>query len=153
MRLLVFSDTHRRSSGMFRILMDSMPDVLIHLGDLQSDLDDVRAAFPYLKILSVPGNCDYVPEEVLERKIGGVRFFLCHGHQYGVKSGLGRLKAEAKKRGVRVVLFGHTHRAHLEEEDGILYLNPGTAAGFSRLTYGEIFLDPEPRAFLREENR
>ena len=150
MRLLVFSDTHRRSSGMLRILSDSLPDVLIHLGDLTGDLDDVRAVFPSLRILSVPGNCDFVPNEVLETKIGGVRFFLCHGHQYGVKSGLARLKAEAKRRDAKIVLFGHTHRACLEEEDGIVYLNPGTASGFGRLTYGEILLDPEPRVFLRE---
>ncbi|MBR0143637.1 MAG: metallophosphoesterase [Clostridia bacterium] len=152
MRLLVFSDTHRRSSGMLRILSSAVPDVMIHLGDLVSDLEDVRAAFPSLRILSVPGNCDFVPDEVTETKIGGVRFFLCHGHQYGVKSGLGRLKAEAKKRDAGIVLFGHTHRACLEEEDGIVYLNPGTASGFGRLTYGEIFLDPEPRVFLREES-
>ena len=153
MRLLVFSDTHRRSSGMLRIIGSSAPDILIHLGDLESDLEDVRSVFPSLRILSVPGNCDFVPNEVLETVIGGVRFFLCHGHQYGVKSGLGRLKAEAKKREAKIVLFGHTHRAVLEEEDGIIYMNPGTASGFGRLTYGEIFLDPSPRVFLREDPR
>ena len=151
MRILVFSDTHRRSGGMIRILSGGLPDLVVHLGDLTDDLDDVRAVFPSLRILSVPGNCDFVPNEVLETVIGGVRFFLCHGHQYGVKSGLGRLKAEAKRRGVRVTLYGHTHAAHLEESDGIVYLNPGTAQGFGTVTYGEILLDPALRAYLRKE--
>ena len=151
MHILVFSDTHRRASGMIRILADQKPDLLIHLGDLESDLRDVRAVFPSLRILSVPGNCDFVPDEVMETVIGGFRFFLCHGHQYGVKSGLGRLKAEAKRREVRVVLYGHTHVAHLEEEDGIIYLNPGTASGFGKLTYGEILIDPALRVTLRED--
>ena len=63
--------------------------------------------------------------------IGGVRFFLTHGHQHHVKSTLFSLLRDARTNGAQVVLYGHTHIQDLHREaDGLLVMNPG-AAGFA----------------------
>jgi len=40
---------------------------------------------------------------------------------------LSRLSLDAAAAGVNVVIYGHSHRPHLDRKDGILYLNPGSA--------------------------
>ena len=62
-----------------------------------------------------------------ETELGGVRLFLTHGHLFGVKSGMSRLKLEADRVGADIALFGHTHRPFLEEDGGVWYMNPGAA--------------------------
>ena len=73
---------------------------------------------------------------------GGVRFFLTHGHLFGVKSSLTRLKLEANRVGAQIALFGHTHRPFCEEDGGVWYMNPGAAKddryGVIELQNGEI---------------
>ena len=53
---------------------------------------------------------------------------LCHGDRYRVDMGLISLKYRASEVGARVALFGHTHRSLVIEEDGILFMNPGSPA-------------------------
>ena len=36
------------------------------------------------------------------------------------------LEEEARSRGVQIVMFGHTHRAFLEQKEDITILNPGS---------------------------
>ena len=40
---------------------------------------------------------------------------------------LATLDVDPKAAGVRVVIAGHSHRPSLEERDGVLYVNPGSA--------------------------
>ena len=40
---------------------------------------------------------------------------------------IAQLKFDPKKAGYRAVIYGHSHRASIEERDGVLYLNPGAA--------------------------
>ena len=61
------------------------------------------------------------------RSLPACAFFLTHGHLFGVKSNLTRLKLEANRVGAQVALFGHTHRAFCEQDGGVWYLNPGAA--------------------------
>ena len=56
-----------------------------------------------------------------------MRLFLTHGHLFGVKSGMSRLRLEANRVGANIALFGHTHRPFLEEDGGVWYMNPGAA--------------------------
>ena len=65
--------------------------------------------------------------ETILTELGGVRLFLTHGHLFGVKSGMSRLKLEADRVGADIALFGHTHRPFLEEDGGVWYMNPGAA--------------------------
>ena len=58
--------------------------------------------------------------------IGKYKVLLTHGHYYYVNTGIVRLKEEALDRGVDIVMYGHTHRPMLVEEDGLIILNPGS---------------------------
>ncbi|HIY99711.1 MAG TPA: YfcE family phosphodiesterase, partial [Firmicutes bacterium] len=81
-------------------------------------------------------NCDFsygLEEAVIEAE--QVRIFCCHGHKYGVKSGLGRLAARAKELDCSVALYGHTHRADISEVGGVLCVNPGAAGDYTSPSY------------------
>lgn len=125
--MVVLSDTHghregiRRLSGLF-----AENDFIVHLGDGAADMREVFSRYPE-KTYVCQGNCDFypaLPEGELEAE--GVKIFFCHGHRYHVKSGLSALAEEARKRGCQVALYGHTHRALVSEENGVLLVNPGS---------------------------
>lgn len=62
--------------------------------------------------------------------IGGVPFYLTHGHLHHVKTGRRDLLLAAREAGVQAVLYGHTHIPMCgREPDGLWVLNPGTCAG------------------------
>lgn len=136
MKILVFSDSHSAISFMRTCMEAVKPDVVIHLGDHYDDGEVIREEYPNSRMYQVPGNCDkyrvpgFVPEILIER-IGGVNFYITHGHKHMVKSGIGALVRDARLCKCDAALYGHTHRAesHLEE-DGLLVLNPG-ASGFN----------------------
>ena len=118
LKILVLSDSHRAIGAMYDAAILEDPDAIMHLGDHVSDAEDM-----------VRGNCDFgaqAPETILT-ELGGVRLFLTHGHLFGVKSGMSRLKLEADRVGADIALFGHTHRPFLEEDGGVWYMNPGAA--------------------------
>ena len=59
--------------------------------------------------------------------IGGVRFYMTHGHIHRVKQVLGLLLRDAREAKVDIALFGHTHVAYCQqEEDGLWVMNPGS---------------------------
>ena len=143
MKLLVFSDSHRALGTMYDAVEREQPDAVLHLGDHLGDAEDLETAFPEVEFYCVPGNCDYftVGPQSLTLELDGVRMFLTHGHLFGVKSGPERLALEARRVGAQIALFGHTHRALLEQrEDGLWLMNPG-ACGAGRSEYGEIITD------------
>lgn len=136
MRLLILSDSHHYLSYMERYVEKFRPDCVIHLGDYYPDGRELQLLCPGIPFYQVPGNCDeyscdpFLPR-VMTPTIGGVRFFLTHGHQHHVKSNLFSLLRDARASGAQVVLYGHTHIPDLhQDEDGLLIMNPG-AAGFA----------------------
>ena len=143
MKLLVFSDSHGTVGPMLRAVRERAPDAVAHLGDYTRDAAVLRKAFPELRLISVRGNCDWddrAPDA--ERfELGGVEIYACHGHRYGVKTGLDALCNAGYFSGARLVLFGHTHVPLRREEGGLRLLNPGSArSGFAEveLEGGEI---------------
>ena len=115
LKILVLSDSHRCVGAMYDAAMLEKPDVIFHLGDHVSDAQELSYALDPIDFYEVRGNCDFgaqAPETILT-ELAGVRFFLTHGHLFGVKSNLTRLKLEANRVGAQVALFGHTHRALL----------------------------------------
>lgn len=107
------------------------PDAVVHLGDYYDDGTCIAEEFGLTRFYQVPGNCDkyrvnsFVPETLVET-VCGVKLFMTHGHIHRVKMGLGALIADAKRTGVQAVLFGHTHTAHCQQEDGLWVVNPGS---------------------------
>lgn len=125
--IIAISDTHGHSEGIddLRPLMRES-DYIVHLGDGAGDMREILRGYPE-KTYVCRGNCDFYAasdEGIVEAD--GVKIFFCHGHKYRVKSDLSLLAAEAKRRGCRAALYGHTHRALVSEEDGILLINPGS---------------------------
>ncbi|MCR5369119.1 MAG: metallophosphoesterase [Clostridium sp.] len=133
MKILIVSDTHRKDTNLRTVIQKTKPfDMLIHLGDTEGSEDRIRAwcleQNPACAVYIVQGNNDFfssLPREE-EIQIGPYRALLTHGHWYGVSVGPERLLEEAEYRGVRIAMFGHTHKPFLEEEHGITLLNPGS---------------------------
>ncbi len=139
MKILVLSDSHRTIGHMERAVLAQRPDYLIHLGDHTADADALARLFPDIPLVSVRGNCDFdpaVPEQRLG-EWGGVRILMTHGHRYGVKSGLLRLRLAAQEAQAQIALFGHTHQALCQGGPGLWLFNPGSCGGF-RPTCGLI---------------
>lgn len=141
MKILVFSDSHRNISPMETAVLAEKPDYIFHLGDLERDAEELRRLFPNIPVASVAGNCDFgtAGERYLFFELRGKKFFLTHGHFYGVKSGLDRLVNTALTAGADAALFGHTHSPYFDEIRGMLVINPGTV-GMGRRTYGVLTL-------------
>lgn len=140
LKILVFSDSHRSTFGMIAAIKDQRPDLVIHLGDLQRDAEELGYAYPTLALVSVPGNCDGWTTDLLEKQIQveGVRILLSHGHVWQVKRSYDAALYAARKAKAGLLLFGHTHQALCRQEaDGLWMLNPGAA----RSSYGIVLLD------------
>lgn len=138
-KILVFSDSHRSRVDMIDAIEEQSPDMVVHLGDLQRDAEELGYVYPKLPLVSVPGNCDGWTMEPAIRQFHaeGKTVLLSHGHLWGVKQGYDLAISEARKAKADILLFGHTHRAYCELVDGLWVMNPGT----SRRSYGTILLD------------
>lgn len=128
MRLIVVSDSHGSREPIERLYRQYPNDGVIHLGDHISDAQWMRERTQGHPVYAVKGNCDPFEEgqEELILELDGKKILICHGHRYGVKSGLGQLLAAAKAKGVDGVFFGHTHQPLMERREGLLVLNPGS---------------------------
>ena len=138
---LVLSDSHGRRGVLDGILpLIAENDYIVHLGDGSADMKGVFSEFPQ-KTYLCRGNCDFAyGEEELVIQAEGRRIFCCHGHRYGVKSGISRLVARAKQLDCDITLYGHTHRAAAEEIEGVLCINPGAAGAYAEGSYCYLVL-------------
>ena len=124
---VVVADTHipRRAASLPRGLTPYLEraDLVLHAGDLMDPvlLGELTA---YAPVEAVRGNLDPpgLPE-TLEFGFGGVRVAMIHdsGPKRGRRARMGRRFPDA-----RVVVFGHSHIPLLEDEDGLMLLNPGS---------------------------
>lgn len=130
MQIAVVSDTHGDGYSIQNVINKIQDtDMMIHLGDYSRDAEEI-SMFYKNRIIYVSGNCDFggvAPSEKLE-VIEGKRFFITHGHRYNVKYGISNLKERAVALDADIALFGHTHKSFYTYEDGIWFVNPGSAA-------------------------
>ena len=128
MKVLIVSDTHGRNGGYLDLLENSEKmDMVIHCGDVEGS-EYLISESAGCKTVIVQGNNDYfsdLPREMIV-KLGKYKALVTHGHAYYVNMGHEHLVREAKKRKVDMVIYGHTHRPVITEENGILVLNPGS---------------------------
>ena len=136
LKILVLSDSHSSLRFMRECVEFHCPDHVIHLGDHYDDAQAMSELYPHLRFHMVPGNCDCFrclgnEPLVLSYDIGGVRFFMSHGHLQSVKMGDAGFVAQARSFGALVALYGHTHRATCyQTDDGIWVMNPGTCGSY-----------------------
>ena len=126
---MIVSDTHRRHGNLSEALYNEGDiDMLIHLGDVEGE-EDIISGMAGCQCIFIAGNNDFFSQTDREKEIsiGKYRAFLTHGHMYGVSFELETIKEEARARKADIVMFGHTHKPHLEYcEDGLVVLNPGS---------------------------
>lgn len=143
MKILVFSDSHRALSFMRQCIEKIRPDAILHLGDHYADGENIHMEYPDILFYQVPGNCDMYSAppyagEMLIQRLGGVDFYLTHGHIHRVKQSRWALLRDARASRCAAALYGHTHIPDChQEEDGLWVLNPG-AAQYSGGTAGLI---------------
>lgn len=120
----MLSDTHGTLPDQVLEVFDGVT-AIVHAGDVGGGrvLDLLRSVAP---VTAVRGNMDHSGEAALfdgtvNAEIGGVRFLVSH------KKGELLATMDPASAGVRVVVTGHTHTPRVEERDGVLYLNPGSA--------------------------
>lgn len=129
MLVVVLADTHipRRAKGLPEGLTPHLEaaDLILHAGDLLVE-DVLYELEHYAPVRAVKGNVDgwdvRLPE-TLEFGVDGVRVAMVHDS--GTKKGR-RSRMRRRFPGARVVVFGHSHIPCLEEEDGLMLLNPGS---------------------------
>lgn len=130
MKILIVSDTHGKCARLEEALEREKPiNALIHCGDVEGD-EDYISVIAECPTYIVSGNNDFfsdLPREI-EGEICGCRFFVTHGHYYGVSMDLTRVWEEGYVRKADVVAFGHTHRPVIKEKHGSILINPGSLA-------------------------
>ena len=143
MKLAVFSDSHGAPKKMLDIVAQTRPEMIVHLGDGERDVIELRERFPDIPLHVVSGNCDFrtaKPETELFL-VEGVKFFITHGHLFGVKATRAKLIEEAVRRGADVVMYGHTHCAQLLETDRLMLLNPGSCGASASPSYAAVTVE------------
>ena len=128
-RLGLIADTHGylppEVEGIFREV-----DLILHAGDIGSAVV-VHGLEAIAPVLAVRGNMDNGPwaQDLplrLSVRAGGMQIHLIHD--------LEQLRPQPPAGDHVAVVAGHTHRARIEQTNGVLYVNPGSA-GSPR--YGE----------------
>ncbi|HAQ87858.1 MAG TPA: YfcE family phosphodiesterase [Pseudomonas sp.] len=122
MRIGVISDTH----GLLRpeaLAALQGCERIIHAGDIGKPevLEGLRALAPLDVIRGNVDSGDWAAEvpEHLDLEIGGLRVYVTHD----VKTmGIDPIAEQ-----VDVVIAGHSHQPKIEQVNGVLYLNPGSA--------------------------
>jgi uncharacterized protein len=118
----VISDTH----GLLRpeaLAALAGVDHILHAGDvgdpgILAALGEIAPVTAIRGNVDVYGDCALFPEtEAIE--LGGRLFYLVHSVQW--------LDINPEAAGIAVVVSGHSHQPGIENRNGILYLNPGSA--------------------------
>ncbi len=153
MLVAVLADTHipRRAKGLPEGLTPHLEsaDLILHAGDLFVE-DVLYEMEAYAPVRAVKGNVDgwnvRLPE-TLEFAVGNVPVAMIHDS--GSKKGR-RNRMRRRFLGARVVVFGHSHIPWLDDEDGLMLLNPGSPTDKRRqpdYTFGLLVVeDGEVRA-------
>lgn len=124
MLLMIVSDSHAMNKQMLlSILKQHNVDYYLHCGDIFMTYDGLPLTNFYL----VKGNNDFadIPTE-RTLTFDTLTLFMTHGHLYDVNFGIDGLQHKSKEVQAQVVCFGHTHIPYVKQEDGVLYINPGS---------------------------
>lgn len=152
MRIIVMADSHGNFNRVRRIVEANIDaaDVFIHLGDGLEEFGDVHHLYPQLPFVGVKGNNDWgsMEQKLKLLTYGGKNVMIAHGDLYGVKFGLSDYERAAREAKAEVALYGHTHIARSDYEDGIFLLNPGSVMGGYSTSPSYLALDITPQGIV-----
>jgi hypothetical protein len=143
MKIGVLSDTHVPAivNTLPPVLFDIFQgvDLILHAGDItsMSVLDELRAIAP---VEAVAGNMDDAEVHArLPRKklltLGGFTIGLIHGkYKIDVQREMIRKEFGA----VDLIVYGHSHTPYWGEQDGVLFLNPGSPTDKRYAPYNSV---------------
>lgn len=121
-RIGLISDTHGllRPQALARLVGC---DAIIHAGDI-CDAAILAALAAIAPLTAVRGNNDHgdwaeALPEIARLEIQDVKILVIHD--------LKQLRMDPAAQGYGVVIAGHSHRPAVREQDGVLYVNPGSA--------------------------
>lgn len=121
-RIGLISDTHGLLRPEAQAFLHGC-DQIVHAGDIGRPeiLDELAAIAP---LTAIRGNIDVVAwaadvPETLRVELAGLRFLVLHDRK--------QLDLDPAAAGIDVVVSGHSHKPLIEECDGVLYVNPGSA--------------------------
>ncbi len=121
-KILIISDSHGHGGRIDYVLeKESAVDTIIHCGDLCEN----PSYYPNMHIVS--GNNDYydLPQHLF-LKIGKHKVMVTHSHQYSYIRRDEQMWEVAKENHCDMICYGHSHLPHIEEQNGILFINPGS---------------------------
>ncbi len=147
MKAVIFSDSHRSFNPMMKAIeKEEDVNMIIHAGDVLADVEDLQIMYPQKNIVFVKGNNDIWDRTAAEDRffeVEGVKIFLTHGHNYGVKYSPAKVMQKGRELGADLCIFGHTHRVYNEKVGDITVFNPGSAVfhyGVLEISNGEFEL-------------
>lgn len=148
MKILVFSDTHTYLENARKVLrhIGERMDMVLHLGDHDTDAMELQKEFPTLPFHYVKGNNDYgwdTPTHKIVR-MGGKTLLLTHGHKQRVYWNTDSISYWAEEMGADIVLFGHTHMPVWADNGRVMLMNPGSISlprGGTLPTFGILTIE------------
>ena len=118
----VISDTHGQLRPEAVAALQGC-DRIIHAGDVGASevLDGLRLVAPTVAVRGNVDNDDFGMKLPRSRvvELGGHRIYVLH-----ILDELGR---QPVPEGISAVIYGHSHKPSIEDRNGVLYLNPGSA--------------------------
>ena len=151
LKALIFSDSHGRMGNMIEAAeREKDYDMVMFAGDVHRDIEEFMYVYPRVLVAEVIGNNDFFVKRVPEERVfefGGKKILLTHGHKYAVKYSTAQLVAYAKRLGVDICVYGHTHCRDFERINGITVINPGAASR----SYGVLTVDGDEISFEFKE--
>ncbi len=152
MRLGLISDTHVPSTGSTPPAQTTLAfagvDLILHAGDVFTAdcLDWLETIAPVVAVEMFPSPLMDDPRVAARRvvEVGNYAIGMMHdliipgtgfepvpgaiGAKFPAEVSLPEAMAKVFGRPVDIVVFGHTHRALVEEHQGILFINPGSSS-------------------------
>lgn len=110
-------------------IQEEQPDTIIGTGDFTSE-KTLKTVQKWGDLVAVQGNMDWVDlpgHAVVETS--GFKIGVVHGKGIVPRGDLNQLMKYAKRMKAKVLVHGHTHSLSIEEKEGVLFINPGSATG------------------------
>ncbi|HOE90586.1 MAG TPA: metallophosphoesterase family protein [Candidatus Cloacimonadota bacterium] len=119
-RILVVSDTHGNYQFLNEVLsFEKKIDILIHLGDEHTDIDNFVELLDKMRVFSVAGihHRDYLNQSKrkLNFNLESLRFQITHSPK----------DLDLTSKNIDIFIHGHTHLSLIDEHKTFVILNPG----------------------------